>query len=251
MTIKPNHEMRAFEAWNLLVKQANKESTITYKELGKELDIHPRVSRYFLDYIQNYCIEQKIPPITSIVVDQKGKVGQGFIAWDADNLPEGQQLVFNFNWDHYPNPFTYAKENETSAQLTKEIITGKGSETVYSKVRVRGVAQSIFRAALLKVHGNKCAFCNFKITEALEAAHIVPWFESSDEEKLDIQNGLLLCSNHHKLYDSGVYFINTDFTIGVNGYKSKLEGKEIRLPKKKAHWPRIDYLEKRLTMSNV
>ena len=35
------------------------------------------------------------------------------------------------------------------------------------------------------------------------ASHIKPWIESSSKEKLDVENGLLLCPNHDKLFDGG------------------------------------------------
>lgn len=38
----------------------------------------------------------------------------------------------------------------------------------------------------------------------LIASHIKPWAKSEAKEKLDPDNGLLLCPNHDKLFDSGL-----------------------------------------------
>ena len=35
------------------------------------------------------------------------------------------------------------------------------------------------------------------------ASHIKPWKASTPEQKLDYNNGLLLCPNHDKLFDKG------------------------------------------------
>ena len=47
-----------------------------------------------LGLIQNYCIEEKLPPLTILVVDKSGKPGTGFIAYDVDKLAEGMALVY-------------------------------------------------------------------------------------------------------------------------------------------------------------
>ncbi len=247
-TKKPNHEYRAYKAWNVMIEYAHQGMTVTYKALADAIGVHHRACRYFLDPIQDYCLAQKLPPLTSIVVNQEGKVGQGFIAWDTDNLEEGQNLVFHYNWSNYPNPFYYAEVGITQEDLYKELYDVEKAKDVYERVKVRGVAQSIFRQVLLEVYEGKCAFCNFKVEEALEAAHIIPWHYAQDEEKLDIRNGILLCSNHHKLFDHDIFKVNEDYTIGVTRYKSKLSGRKIRLPEDTGLWPKKDFIEKRASL---
>lgn len=39
--------------------------------------------------------------------------------------------------------------------------------------------------------------------ELLTASHIKPWSDSDENEKLSSDNGLLLCPNHDRLFDSG------------------------------------------------
>ncbi|MCJ7989307.1 HNH endonuclease [Priestia sp. OVS21] len=43
----------------------------------------------------------------------------------------------------------------------------------------------------------------------LIASHIKPWKDSNDKERLDLNNGLLLCPNHDWLFDKG-YISFTD-----------------------------------------
>lgn len=250
MSNQPNHELRAFLAWDVLIERAKEERSITYKELADKVGVHHRVCRYFLEYIQNYCLEEELPPLTSIVVNKGGKVGQGFIAWDVNDLAAGQKKVYNFKWSSYSNPFDYAQRGERQSELAVKLLEISKAKEIYAKVKVRGVAQSLFRKTLLYTYQSKCAFCSFPIPEALEAAHIVPWSAANEEEKLDVRNGILLCSNHHKLFDKNIYVLEEDYTVTINGpYRSKLAGKTIKLPKNEEYWPDKKYIEKRLSLN--
>lgn len=48
-----------------------------------------------------------------------------------------------------------------------------------------------------------CCLCNVKEPSLLVASHIKPWSVSDKIEKLDIDNGFLLCPNHDQLFDQG------------------------------------------------
>ena len=62
--------------------------------------------------------------------------------------------------------------------------------------------QGEFRKLLLSKY-SKCHICGVNIKDCLIASHIKPWRDADDEEKIDPDNGLLLCPNHDKLFDSG------------------------------------------------
>lgn len=47
----------------------------------------------------------------------------------------------------------------------------------------------------------KCALCGVTDPRLLIASHIKPWSASTDEERLDVNNGLLLCPNHDAVFD--------------------------------------------------
>lgn len=69
-------------------------------------------------------------------------------------------------------------------------------------VKVR-VNQGIFRDVLVKRYGEKCCLCGVTGKSFLVASHIKPWSVSNQEERTDVDNGLLLCPNHDKLFDGG------------------------------------------------
>ena len=71
------------------------------------------------------------------------------------------------------------------------------------------INQSVFRDSLIKKY-SKCCLCGANATELLVASHIKPWNSSNSKEKTDVNNGLLLCPNHDRLFDRGlITFDNT------------------------------------------
>ncbi|WP_237704111.1 HNH endonuclease [Planococcus donghaensis] len=48
---------------------------------------------------------------------------------------------------------------------------------------------------------SKCALCGVYNPRLLIVSHIKPWSTSTNDERLDVHNGLLLCSNHDALFD--------------------------------------------------
>jgi putative restriction endonuclease len=72
---------------------------------------------------------------------------------------------------------------------------------VYVKVKSRGVQQILFRDAVRKAYGWRCAFVGTEFPDALEACHIVPWAYSTPQQRMDVRNGLLLNPLHHRLFD--------------------------------------------------
>lgn len=84
-----------------------------------------------------------------------------------------------------------------------------------------------FVFGLFELHGEKkCALCSCAVEEIIDGAHILPieaikLLDLSDSEKLNIatdpENGIWLCKNHHKLFDSHLIklFRNGDFKIAT------------------------------------
>ena len=55
----------------------------------------------------------------------------------------------------------------------------------------------------------------------LNASHIKPWRDCLPEEKLDRDNGFLLCPNHDRLFDKGFISFADDGTILLSDYLSQ------------------------------
>ena len=69
------------------------------------------------------------------------------------------------------------------------------------------VGQDIFRSKLLSYWGC-CAVTGCDVSQILIASHIVPWSEASNQERMDVYNGLLLTPNVDRLFDQ--YLISFD-----------------------------------------
>lgn len=74
------------------------------------------------------------------------------------------------------------------------------------------IGQSAFKKALLAIE-KKCNLCGVSDERFLIASHIKPWSQSNNQERLDVNNGLLLCPNHDALFDRGYISFDDDGTI--------------------------------------
>jgi putative restriction endonuclease len=246
----------ACKTWDILIEVAKNKDTITYGDLAKKLNIHHRPIRLILGLIQDYCMEESIVPLTILVVRKEGIPGTGFIAYDVNKFEDGKEKVYESNISSEHNPFCI--KNTTEDELITKLLTQPNeSKEVYTKIKSRGMKQVLFRKALLRAYNKKCAFLDITNEMTLEACHIIPWSESSDEQKMDIRNGILLNSFHHKLFDSGLITISQDFKIKVhkNLYKKKgiseieqyltigLEGQKINLPTDRIQYPLYEFIK--------
>jgi putative restriction endonuclease len=76
--------------------------------------------------------------------------------------------------------------------------------TEAERLVVQRVGQNLFRSALLDFFGGRCCVTGLALPELLRASHIKPWADClSDEERLDVFNGLLLAPNLDALFDGG------------------------------------------------
>jgi predicted restriction endonuclease len=71
------------------------------------------------------------------------------------------------------------------------------------------VGQTLFREGLLALWGGRCAITGLDAPELLRASHAKPWADSSDIERLDVFNGLLLAAHWDAAFDSGLITVST------------------------------------------
>ena len=76
--------------------------------------------------------------------------------------------------------------------------------TEAERLVVQRVGQQFFRERLMDHWGGRCAVTGVAVPELLRASHIKPWAAcESDEERLDLFNGLLLAANLDAVFDQG------------------------------------------------
>lgn len=81
---------------------------------------------------------------------------------------------------------------------------------------VQRVGQNLFRSALLDYWQGRCCVTGLAVPELLRASHIQPWaLCHTDEQRLDVFNGLLLSPNLDALFDSGWVTFMPDGVIAI------------------------------------
>ena len=91
-------------------------------------------------------------------------------------------------------------------------------KTSEQKIRT---TQGIFRKKLLNRWNNKCAVSGIQNNNLLIASHIIPWSESNDFQRMDVNNGLLLASHFDNLFDKYLISFDQDGKILISDDISK------------------------------
>lgn len=152
--------------------------------------------------------------------------------------------------------FELLKRNpQATAEIAQALLTANFAETLHGDILAAvglavytGLARvprdPRFRDAVLDAYGRACAVCGFdvrmgSVSLAVEAAHI-RWHQHGGPSSVD--NGLCLCSTHHKIFDLGGFTLKEDFEVEVANAVVQTEsaetwlwafdGKRLRLPKR-------------------
>lgn len=109
------------------------------------------------------------------------------------------------------NNVVIEKVQEIEEEIRALNVEGESKKAI---INVR-VNQGIFRDLLLKRY-NRCCLCRVENRTLLIASHIKPWIESEPKEKLDVDNGFLMCPNHDRLFDKGYITFDNDGKIMIS-----------------------------------
>ena len=111
-----------------------------------------------------------------------------------------------------------------------------------------------FRRAVVTTYDHRCALCGVRIVTSeghtvVDAAHIVPWSVSSND---DIRNGMALCKLCHWAFDEGMMGVSEGYCVimsrqigadqNVPGFLLTLSGRGIIPPVDNELWPGREYL---------
>lgn len=88
-------------------------------------------------------------------------------------------------------------------------VSGVNSTERDTMVRQR-VGQDLFRKGLMDYWEGRCAISGLAVPELLRASHAKPWKDCSDEERLDVHNGLLLAAHLDAAFDAGLITVLAD-----------------------------------------
>ena len=112
--------------------------------------------------------------------------------------PELVEALYELGWANLPDANNvYADMKQAEAELAED------SSTDRQAVVMSRIGQGLFRQQLLK-YWTRCAVTGISITQILRASHIKPWRKSTNQERLDSFNGLLLVGTLDLLFDAGL-----------------------------------------------
>jgi putative restriction endonuclease len=132
------------------------------------------------------------------------------LGWVSDYDDDSRQVLITFSDE--PPPVSDIGTHDDSRPFTLKI----PRSNYRSSIRAR-LGQRRFRFAVLKRYGTVCAFCRIAVPNLLEAGHLCPVEEGGTD---DPRNGLVMCLNHHKAFDSGLLLVHPD-TLDVTARSSK------------------------------
>lgn len=108
---------------------------------------------------------------------------------------------------------------------------GLPRNTEAERLVMQRVGQQLFRAALLDYWRGACCITGLDRPELLRASHIQPWADcDSDEQRLDVHNGLLLAPHLDALFDGGWMTVEDDGTVRLASALSAPQRVQLGLP---------------------
>ena len=97
----------------------------------------------------------------------------------------------------------------------------KISKTEKETIIKARVGQGKYRDNLIEKYNSKCIMTGIDNKKVLVASHIKPWAVCNNVERVDVNNGLLLCANMDKLFDNGLITFSNNGKLSVSSILGK------------------------------
>ena len=142
-------------------------------------------------------------------------IGQGFrtvageLIWEMH--PELVAALGKLKWS---SRSVSSRSLDGTSAVVEEDSTST-SETERDALSQARIGQGAFRIALMKYWGS-CAVTGISEPAILRASHIKPWRSSSNQERLDPFNGLLLAAHIDALFDASLVTFEEDGQIRLS-----------------------------------
>ena len=180
----------------------------------------------FVTRIKQDSFEQYNDYISGEYLFWEGEKGHGNDKRIADSTVSGEEVHLFYREIHHsafeykglvavvssgfipdrPTKFVFRLVHDQSAQddiATHEIEVKSLPETERQSIIKARIGQGTFRQQLLELWEG-CAVTDVRLPNVLRASHIKPWRRSSNSERLNPYNGLLLLPQYDQLFDHGL-----------------------------------------------
>ena len=192
-----------------------------------------------IDEILKLC-PSKYSPFTV-----KGTGSQGYLFEIGKDLGE-YLLKLAKNINNIAIDITSSEDEKKYIEEIDNILDKFKDETEKERIVRSRIGQGLFKKKLLS-KSCRCAICGLNIKDLLIASHCKPWAKANNKERLDVNNGLLLCPTHDALFDRGLITFKEDGEIIISEEIEKSQYKllnideYIRLNFRKEQLPYIKY----------
>lgn len=137
---------------------------------------------------------------------------------DYDDFTENFDLLEIYSW----HPSKVGKATSSSISVKEKVSKDrkarfkKPNDTERRGLVTSRVGQGYYRQQIIERWGGKCPITGISIKSLLISSHIVPWSESNDEERLDVNNGILLSPIFDALFDKHLISFSDDGLIMIS-----------------------------------
>ena len=107
----------------------------------------------------------------------------------------------------------------------------KPDKTERSGLVTSRVGQGYYRQLIRDKWNNRCPVTGCEIIKILISSHIVPWSECNENERLDVENGILLSPNVDSLFDRHLISFGENGEILFSKMLSETEIEKLGIPK--------------------
>ena len=111
-------------------------------------------------------------------------------------------------------------------KISPKIELKEKNKEIISKARI---GQNFYREELLKKWQGKSSLNDYSNSIFLNASHIKPWKDCTNEECIDVENGLLLKPDYDKLFDKGFISFSDDGKVLISPLLSNEDIKELNI----------------------
>lgn len=162
-------------------------------------------------------------------VDRSKPVHIVFNSIDYDDYTDNHDLLEIYHWA----PSKVGKTPKT--KISKKGIVSERRQNKYQKPNetermglvTSRVGQGYYRQQIIEKWGGRCPISRVDSLPILIASHIVPWSESSDAERLDVDNGILLSPVYDSLFDRHLISFQDNGAMIISASKSRISPENI------------------------
>lgn len=113
----------------------------------------------------------------------------------------------------------YIEDDAEEKKIVCTILESKQLNATEKQMVIKSrIGQGKFRENLVEKYDGKCIVTGIDKTRLLIASHIKPWAICDNEERVDTENGLLLCPNMDRLFDYGLMTFTDDGKMHISSF---------------------------------